>query len=302
MSIDQSKLISGYIAYIQFEKGLSSNTLDAYMRDLNKLLFFSIDIGKPIIYLTLDDLHQFIARLHDDGLTARSKKRVISGIKSFYKYLLLEDYLECDPSELLESPKLGLQLPDVLSIDEIDNLIDAIDLSKPEGIRNLAIFEVLYSCGLRVSELLDLKISDIYFNEEFIRVNGKGDKQRLVPISEIAIERINEYLTDRSKLPIKPDCSDILFLSVRGRQLTRMRIFKIIKDCAVIAGIKKTISPHTFRHSFATHLLERGANLRVIQQLLGHERISTTEIYTHLDKSFLRKEILEHHPRNKKQM
>ncbi|MGL5732090.1 MAG: tyrosine-type recombinase/integrase, partial [Bacteroidales bacterium] len=170
------------------------------------------------------------------------------------------------------------------------------------GIRNLAIFEVLYSCGLRVSELLDLKISDIYFNEEFIRVNGKGDKQRLVPISEIAIERINEYLTDRSKLPIKPDCSDILFLSVRGRQLTRMRIFKIIKDCAVIAGIKKTISPHTFRHSFATHLLERGANLRVIQQLLGHERISTTEIYTHLDKSFLRKEILEHHPRNKKQI
>lgn len=300
MSIDQSKLISGYIAYIQFEKGLSTNTLDAYMRDLNKLLLFSIDIDKPIINLTLDDLHQFIARLHDNGLTSRSKKRVISGIKSFYKYLLLEDYIECDPSELLESPKLGLQLPDVLSIEEIDKLMDAIDLSKPEGRRNLAIFEVLYSCGLRVTELLDLKISDIYFNEEFIRVNGKGDKQRLVPISEIALERINDYLSDRETLPIKENCSDILFLSVRGRQLTRMRVFKVIKDCATIANIKKTISPHTFRHSFATHLLERGANLRVIQQLLGHERISTTEIYTHLDKSFLRKEILEHHPRNKK--
>lgn len=300
MSIDQSKLISGYIAYIQFEKGLSTNTLDAYMRDLNKLLLFSIDIDKPIINLTLDDLHQFIARLHDNGLTSRSKKRVISGIKSFYKYLLLEDYIECDPSELLESPKLGLQLPDVLSIEEIDKLMDAIDLSKPEGRRNLAIFEVLYSCGLRVTELLDLKISDIYFNEEFIRVNGKGDKQRLVPISEIALERINDYLSDREILPIKENCSDILFLSVRGRQLTRMRVFKVIKDCATIANIKKTISPHTFRHSFATHLLERGANLRVIQQLLGHERISTTEIYTHLDKSFLRKEILEHHPRNKK--
>ncbi|MGL4781387.1 MAG: site-specific tyrosine recombinase XerD [Bacteroidales bacterium] len=300
MSIDQSKLISGYIAYIQFEKGLSTNTLDAYMRDLNKLLLFSIDIDKPIINLTLDDLHQFIARLHDNGLTSRSKKRVISGIKSFYKYLLLEDYIEYDPSELLESPKLGLQLPDVLSIEEIDKLMDAIDLSKPEGRRNLAIFEVLYSCGLRVTELLDLKISDIYFNEEFIRVNGKGDKQRLVPISEIALERINDYLSDRETLPIKENCSDILFLSVRGRQLTRMRVFKVIKDCATIANIKKTISPHTFRHSFATHLLERGANLRVIQQLLGHERISTTEIYTHLDKSFLRKEILEHHPRNKK--
>lgn len=300
MNTDQSKLISGYIAYIQFEKGLSKNTLDAYLRDLNKLLLFSADIDKPITYLTLDDLHQFIARLHDNGLTARSKKRIISGIKSFYKYLIIEDYMENDPSELLESPKLGLQLPDVLSIDEIDALMEAVDLSKPEGIRNLAIFEVLYSCGLRVSELLDLKISDIYFNEEFIRINGKGDKQRLVPISEIALERIKNYLTDREKLPIKPQYSDILFLSVRGRQLTRMRVFKIIKDCALIANIKKTISPHTFRHSFATHLLEHGANLRVIQQLLGHERISTTEIYTHLDKSFLRKEILEHHPRNKK--
>ena len=299
MEQDQKKIIENYIAFIQLEKGLSANTLDAYQRDLNKLLTFASDVNKPVVQLTLDDLHQFIARLHDAGLTERSKKRVISGIKSFYKFLLLEDYIKADPSELLESPRLALILPDVLSVEEIDALISVIDLSKPEGERNRAMFEVLYGCGLRVTELLNLKLSDVYFEEEFIRIMGKGNKQRLVPVSEVALERIKSYLIDRNQLAIKPECQDILFLSVRGKQLTRMRVFKIIKECALLAGIHKQISPHTFRHSFATHLLERGANLRVIQQLLGHERITTTEIYTHLDKRFLREEILNHHPRNK---
>lgn len=299
MDQDQKKIIESYITFIQLEKGLSDNTLDAYQRDLSKLLAFAANVNIPVVQLTLDDLHQFIARLHDDGLTERSKKRVISGIKSFYKFLLLEDYIKSDPSELLESPRLALVLPDVLSVEEIDRLISVIDLSKPEGERNRAIFEVLYGCGLRITELLNLKLSDIYFEEEFIRIMGKGNKQRLVPISDVALDRIKNYLIDRSQLDVKPEYSDILFLSVRGKQLTRMRVFKIIKECAELAGIKKHISPHTFRHSFATHLLERGANLRVIQQLLGHERITTTEIYTHLDKRFLREEILSHHPRNK---
>ena len=295
---DNQSVVKKYVTYLQLEKSLSKNSIEAYLDDLEKLAQFVETEEKTVTEVTLDDLHQFVAQLHDVGICPRSQARIISGIKSFYKFLLLDGYLEASPCELLESPKIGLKIPDVLSIDEIDLLISHIDRSKPEGQRNRAILELLYSCGLRVSELVNLNISDIYPDERFIRVLGKGNKQRLVPISETALHEIQLYFLDRHKAPIKKGHEDAVFLNRRGQKLSRVMIFYIIKELLAETGIKKKVSPHTFRHSFATHLLEGGANLRVIQQMLGHERITTTEIYTHIDRERLRREILEHHPRN----
>ena len=300
MAQKEKGIIEKYTTYISLEKGLSGNTLDAYIDDLNKLLNF-ID-GEPdisLLSLTYENLQQFVAQLCDIGISARSQARIISGIKSFYRFLMTEDYLETDPTELLESPKIGQKLPEVLTINEVNNLINSIDISKPEGQRNRAILEVLYSCGIRVSELVNLKYSNIYFDDQFIIVRGKGDKQRLVPISEKAIQDIRNYLIDRRNIKVQKGFEDTLFLNRRGAGLSRIMIFHIIKELAHIAGIRKNISPHTLRHSFATHLLEGRANLRAIQAMLGHESITTTEIYTHIDREFLRKEIIEHHPRNR---
>jgi integrase/recombinase XerD len=269
------------------------------MDDLNKLLHYLNDIEKHPQEATLNDLQAMTVSLRDMGINPRSQARIISGIKSFYRFLLLEDLIKVDPTEMLESPKIGLKLPEFLTVDEINRIIFTIDVSQPEGQRNRAILETLYSCGLRVSELIGLRFSDLYLDEGFIRVEGKGKKQRLVPISGTAIKEINLYLIDRNLISVKKGFEDILFLSRRGTALSRIMIFHIIKVHTELAGIKKTVSPHTFRHSFATHLLEGGANLRAIQAMLGHEKIATTEIYTHLDRDFLRSEILEHHPRNK---
>ena len=296
----EKNIIDKYIRWLRLEKGLSDNTAEAYLDDLNKLLGFIGDgSDADLLSLTYQDFQQFIARLNDAGISARSQARIISGIKSFYRFLLTEDYLENDPTELLESPKIGMKLPDVLTEKEINNLIDSIDLSRPEGQRNRAMIETLYSCGLRVSELIGLRYSNVYFDEQFIVVNGKGNKQRLVPISSKAINEIRNYLIERNLLKVQKGCEDTLFLNRRGAGLTRVMIFHILKEQARIAGIRKKISPHTLRHSFATHLLEGGANLRAIQMMLGHESITTTEIYTHIDREFLRKEIIEHHPRNR---
>jgi len=289
-----------YTAYLRLEKGLSENTLNAYLNDLNKLIkFVESEPNISILSLTYKDLQHFVAQLHDIGISARSQARIISGIKSFYRFLLLEDYRDSDPTELLEGPKIGKKLPEVLTENEINNIINSIDLSKPEGQRNRAMIEVLYSCGLRVSELINLKYSNVYFDERFIIVTGKGSKQRLVPISPKAIEDIQNYLINRRNIKVQKGFEDTLFLNKRGARLTRVMIFYIIKELAIAAGVNKNISPHTMRHSFATHLLEGGANLRAIQMMLGHESITTTEIYTHLDREFLRREIIEHHPRNR---
>ncbi|MBQ8529927.1 MAG: site-specific tyrosine recombinase XerD [Parabacteroides sp.] len=298
MHLENDK-IKRYKTYLRLEKALSANSIDAYLTDLDKLTNFVENEGKKYEDITYSDLQQFIAQLHDLGIHPRSQARIISGIKSFYKFLLLDNYITVDPTELLESPKIGLKLPEVLTVKEINSILDSIDLTQPEGQRNRAILEVLYSCGLRVSELVSLRFTDIYFDEGFIKVEGKGSKQRLVPISQIAIKEIKNYLYDRNHIPVKKGFEDILFLSKRGTSLSRITIFHIIKQQAALAGIKKNISPHTFRHSFATHLLEGGAHLLAIQEMLGHEKITTTEIYTHIDRQFLRKEILEHHPRNK---
>jgi len=296
---NNNNLITSYHTHLLLEKSLSGNSIDAYMSDLDKLIHFLADENKKVEEISLTDLQQFVAQLYDLGIHARSIARIISGIKSFYKFLVLDDYIQNDPTELLESPKIGFKLPEVLTVEEINLIISTIDLSLPEGQRNRAILETLYSCGLRVSELISLRFSDLYLDEGFIRVLGKGSKQRLVPISPVAIKEINLYLIDRRLIKIKKGHEDILFLSKRGTALSRIMIFHIIKQQTAAAGIRKTVSPHTFRHSFATHLLEGGANLRAIQQMLGHEKITTTEIYTHLDRDFLRSEILEHHPRNK---
>ena len=298
MHLENDK-IKRYKTYLRLEKALSANSIDAYLTDLDKLTNFVENEGKKYEDITYSDLQQFIAQLHDLGIHPRSQARIISGIKSFYKFLLLDNYITVDPTELLESPKIGLKLPEVLTVKEINSILDSIDLTQPEGQRNRAILEVLYSCGLRVSELVSLRFTDIYIDEGFIKVEGKGSKQRLVPISQIAIKEIKNYLYDRNHIPVKKGFEDILFLSKRGTSLSRITIFHIIKQQAALAGIKKNISPHTFRHSFATHLLEGGAHLLAIQEMLGHEKITTTEIYTHIDRQFLRKEILEHHPRNK---
>ncbi|WP_321438971.1 site-specific tyrosine recombinase XerD [uncultured Bacteroides sp.] len=296
---DKNKqLIKKYQQYLLLERSLSKNTLDAYMTDLDKLLSFLLLEEINIFDVTLDDLQNFAAGLHDIEIHPRSQARIISGIKSFFRFLILDDYIQSDPTELLEGPKIGLKLPDILSVQEIDSIISTIDLDKNEGQRNRAILETLYSCGLRVSELTNLKLSELYFDEGFIKVEGKGNKQRLVPISPRAIKEINNYLTNRGTIETKKGFEDFLFLSRRGTNLSRIMVFHIIKEQVEIAGIKKNVSPHTFRHSFATHLLEGGANLRAIQCMLGHESITTTEIYTHIDRNMLRSEIIEHHPRN----
>ena len=291
-------IIKKYNQYLKLEKGLSLNTLEAYNADITKLLVFLEGENIELLNTTPEDLEQFIAGLHDIGITARSQARIMSGIKSLFSFLMLEKIIEKDPSELIDSPRIGFKIPEVLSIQEIDSIIAAVDLSKKEGQRNRALLETLYSCGLRVSELITLKLSDLYLDDEFIRVEGKGQKQRLVPISKKAIKEIQFYMADRHLVTAKKGHEDFLFLSRRGTHLSRIMIFHIIKELADEVGIIKTISPHTFRHSFATHLLEGGANLRAIQMMLGHESITTTEIYTHIDRSRLRSEIIEHHPRN----
>lgn len=292
-------LIRGFNLYLRLEKGLSENTEISYRSDIKK--FMDYLQSKPITEVVEDDLHNFVSTLCDFGMAPASQARIVSGLKVFFKYLKIEGYIDKNPSLMLETPRLGRHLPTVLSVEEIDSMIDCIDMSKPEGQRNRAIIETLYGCGLRVSELVDLRISNIYAKEGYVVVIGKGDKQRLVPISPIAIEEIEKYIADsRGNAIVKKGCEDIVFLNRRGNKLTRVMIFYIIKNLCELAGIKKTVSPHTLRHSFATHLLEGGANLRAIQQMLGHESITTTEIYVHLDRTFLRKEILLYHPRNRK--
>ncbi|MCD4684124.1 MAG: site-specific tyrosine recombinase XerD [Bacteroidales bacterium] len=293
--------INGFKEYLRLEKALSANSVDAYIHDIEKFVQYLQTANKEISpdQVKLKDLKDFLLWINSFGLSAKTQARNISGIKAFYKYLILEDLILQNPAELLESPKTGRKLPDTLSLEEINKLIDAIDLSKPEGIRNKAILETLYSCGLRVSELINLKISNLFFNDGFIKITGKGDKERLVPIGKIAIKHIKIYLeTIRAFMDVKKESSDILFLNKRGNKLSRVMIFIITKDLAEKAGINKTISPHTFRHSFATHLIERGADLRAVQEMLGHESITTTEIYTHLDREYLRASILQFHPRS----
>ena len=292
-------ILSKYKVYLKLEKSLSDNTVSAYLADINKLFLFLADEQIHPYDATLDNLETFSASLRDLGIQPRSQARILSGIRSFYHYLILEDYLQADPSELLESPQIGFHLPEVLTLEEIDNLIESIDLSTKEGQRNRTILETLYSCGLRVSELCNLKISDLYLEEGFIKVEGKGSKQRLIPISPRATRELHLYFMDRNQMSIKKDYEDYVFISKRGTNISRIMVFHIIKTLAEAIGLKKKISPHTFRHSFATHLLEGGANLRAIQCMLGHESIGTTEIYTHIDKNRLRSEIIEHHPRNK---
>lgn len=287
-----------YIRYLKLQRSYSSNTLDAYQRDLNKLLDFLRKADVAPFDVKLEDLQQFAASLHEHGIGSKSQARILSGVRAFYRFLVLDGYLEVDPTELLESPHLPKHLPEYLTTDEVDMLQDSIDLSTNEGHRNRAIIEVLFSCGLRVSELTNLKLSDLFLEEQFIRVMGKGNKERLVPISDRAIEELGYWFDDRRQMTIKPGEEDYVFLNRRGHHLTRTMILIMIKRQAEAAGIKKTISPHTLRHSFATALLRGGADLRVIQDLLGHSNIGTTEMYTHLDNTSLRKDILEHHPRN----
>ena len=296
----QVNVVRNYQRYLKLQRGFSTNTLDAYRHDLQKLLTYLEQEGKDVWEVQLEDLQHFAATLHDIGIHPRSQCRILSGVRSFFRFMETDGWREDDPSELLESPVLGTHLPEVLSTEEVDTLEDSIDLSKWEGQRNRAIIEVLFSCGLRVSELVNLKLSSLYIDEQYVRVFGKGSKERLVPISPKALRELNNWFVDRNLMKIKPGEEDYVFLNRRGAHLTRTMILIMIKQQAVEAGIKKTISPHTLRHSFATALLEGGADLRAIQAMLGHESIGTTEIYTHIDMSTLREEILEHHPRNKK--
>ena len=291
-------IVSRYRRYLKLEKGYSANTLDAYMRDVDKLFRYLAVEQVDVLDVKLEDLEHFAAFISDLGIGPRSLARILSGVRQFYRFLVIDGYLEVDPTELLESPKQPDHLPEVLSTAEVDLLEQAIDLSKWEGHRNRAIIEVLFSCGLRVSELTNLKLSNLYIEEQYIRVMGKGSKERLVPISPRALDELSYWFADRNVMKIKPGEEDYVFLNRRGQHLTRTMILIMIKRYAVEAGIKKTISPHTLRHSFATSLLEGGADLRAIQAMLGHESIGTTEIYTHIDTSTLRQEILEHHPRN----
>lgn len=296
---EQALIIKKYQQYLKLEKSLSPRTCEAYLSDLSKLLHHLQTEHIGLSDVTLDDLHRFAAGLHDIGIHPRSQARILSGVKSFFRFLLLEEYRPDDPSELLEGPKLGRKLPEVLAVSEIDAILSAIDMEKAEGQRNRAIVETLYSCGLRVSELCGLKLSDLYFQEGFIRVEGKGSKQRLVPVSGRAVEELTAWLENRSgSWRIKPGFEDFVFLARWGNALSRIMVFHLVKELAARAGITKSISPHTFRHSFATHLLEGGASLRAIQAMLGHESIATTEIYTHIDRHMLRSEIIDHHPRN----
>ena len=291
-------IVGRYRRYLKLEKGYSANTLDAYLRDVDKLLRYLAIEQVDVLDVKLEDLEHFAAFISDLGIGPRSLARILSGVRQFYRFLVVDGYLEIDPTELLESPKQPDHLPEVLSTAEVDLLEQAIDLTKWEGHRNRAIIEVLFSCGLRVSELTNLKLSNLYVDEQYIRVMGKGSKERLVPISPRALDELNYWFADRNDMKIKPGEEDYVFLNRRGHHLTRTMILIMIKRYALEAGIKKTISPHTLRHSFATSLLEGGADLRAIQAMLGHESIGTTEIYTHIDTSTLRQEILEHHPRN----
>ncbi len=293
------KSIIEFKSYLKIERSLSDNTIDSYLRDVRKLSDFSQEKNLNELQITRTEVQEFIADINKEGISARSQSRIISGIKAFYKYLILEDYLKVNPTELIESPKIGIKLPDTLSVIEIDSLISAIDLSHPQGERNRAILEVLYSCGLRVSELTNLKLSNIRFKEGYVMVVGKGNKERFAPIGGTATKFLNIYLKEiRNHQDIKKGSEDIVFLNRRGKPLTRVMIFTIIKDLATKIGMKKKISPHTFRHSFATHLIEGGADLRAIQEMLGHESITTTEIYTHLDREYLREAIIQFHPRS----
>ena len=297
--MNNSFLIQKYRQYLLLEKGLSSNSISAYMTDLRKLLNYATDNELAIKDITTSNLEELFAQQYDKGIKPRSMARMLSGIKSFFKYLFLEDYIQKNPAELIDAPSIGVKLPSVLSIEEIDNMLSVIDVSTMEGTRNYAIIETLYSCGLRVSELTSLRFTNLFFDDGFIRVDGKGSKQRLVPISDVAIKRINNYLTYRNSMEAKKGSEDYLFISKRGTPISRITVFYYVKKYAEEAGIKKTISPHTLRHSFATHMIERGANIRYVQAMLGHEKITTTEMYTHLDRNFLRQEIISHHPLNK---
>jgi integrase/recombinase XerD len=297
---DWSSYINGYKSYLQLEKSLSVNSIEAYIHDVNKfsqyLDFHNLNLSPEKV--ELHHFQDFLKWINELGMTSRTQARVISGLKGFYKYLLLENVMANDPTEMLESPKIGFRLPNTLSVEEIDMLINSIDLSKPEGERNKAILETLYGCGLRVSELVNIRISNLFFNEGFMRVSGKGNKERLVPVGRIAQKHILIYMEAvRSHQEIRKGFEDTLFLNRRGSRLTRVMIFTIIKKLALKTGLKKTISPHTFRHSFATHLVEGGADLRAVQEMLGHESITTTELYTHLDREYLRSTILQYHPR-----
>jgi integrase/recombinase XerD len=291
-------IIKRYVRYLKLERNMSPNTVEAYQLDLEKLMVYLGNEDKHVLDVQLEDLQTFAAGLHDIGIGPRSQCRILSGVRSFFRFLMTDGYREDDPTELLESPVLGSHLPEVLSTAEVDQLENSIDLSKWEGHRNRAIIEVLFSCGLRVTELVTLKISNLYLEEGYVRINGKGSKERLVPISPRAIKELSFWFDDRRQMVVKPGEEDYVFLNRRGAHLTRVMILIMIKRQAVEAGIRKTISPHTLRHSFATALLEGGADLRAIQAMLGHESIGTTEIYTHIDTTTLRQEILEHHPRN----
>uniref|UniRef100_UPI004049AB18 site-specific tyrosine recombinase XerD n=1 Tax=Fluviicola sp. TaxID=1917219 RepID=UPI004049AB18 len=296
---DWERYIKQFVHYLKIERSLAENSIFAYQQDVVKLKDFCESYQLSPIHIQTGHLKQFIAALFDLGLSARSQARIISGWKQFFDFLILEDLRNDDPSEGLELPKIGRKLPEVLTIEEINCIIAQIDLATAEGQRNKAIIETLYSCGLRVSELVNLRFEDCFFEEGFVRVIGKGNKERLVPVSPSVIEEVGTYVaTDRPLVPIKKGQEAYVFLNRRGAQLTRVMIFTIIKNLATLAGIQKNISPHTFRHSFATHLIEGGANLRAIQDMLGHESITTTEIYTHLDQRFLREAILSFHPRN----
>lgn len=293
-------MVKAYMRYLKLERNLSPNTIEAYRNDLRWLLAYVNFHGLKVEEVKLEDLDNFSASLHDQRITPRSQARILSGVRSFFKFLLLDGFIDADPTELLVSPHVRNALPDVLSTAEVDRLEASIDLSKWEGQRNRAIIEVLFSCGLRVSELVNLKLSNLYVEEKFVRVTGKGDKERLVPISSRALDELNAWFADRNAMRIKPGEEDYVFLNRRGAHLTRTMILIMIKRQAVAAGITKNISPHTLRHSFATALLEGGADLIAIQAMMGHEDIATTEIYTHIDTSSLREEITKHHPRNKK--
>lgn len=292
-------ILKRYHAFLKLEKSLSENTIEAYQSDLNRFLDYLSDMGLKYDSVSIDDFRHFLEELTNLGISVRSQARIISGIKSFYRFLQYEEILDEDPTELLEMPKLAMHLPEVLSVEEIDNIVEAIDMSKKEGVRNRVIIEMLYGSGLRVSELIDVKISNIHFDEGYVCVIGKGNKQRLVPISSICKEYIKEYLHERASWRLLDGFEDYLFINRSGKNISRVAIFNIVKQLVELAGIKKTISPHTFRHSFATHLLEGGANLRDIQQMLGHSSILTTEIYTHIDVEYLRDTIMKFHPKNK---
>ena len=291
--------IKGFKSYLQIERSLSDNSVQAYIRDIKKFASYAIPLNLNELKITRENISDFLAELKDNNISARSQARIISGIKAYYKYLIMEDYIKFNPTELIESPRIGLKLPDTLSLIEIDKLIAAVDLSNSQGERNRAILETLYSCGLRVSELINLQLSNIHFKEGYLKVIGKGDKERLAPIGGRALQYLKIYINEvRNHQSIKKGHEDFVFLNNRGAKLTRVMIFLIIQKLSEIIGLKKKISPHTFRHSFATHLIEGGADLRAVQEMLGHESITTTEIYTHLDKDYLRSNIIQFHPRS----